>query len=252
MLLPVAIAGDGSVWRRETIGAGALLGLLNNAAYLGLTFSALQFVRPAVVVVIVSCAPFATTLAAALSGVERLDRMKLLGVAIGFVGVLVIAGWDFGGGDLTGIALAAAGTAAFSFGTVMFRARATRLPIAGLNFWQSVAGATALAPIAILYGRGLGAASLLGVSAILYLAVVVTIGGMGLWMILIRTSGAGAASSYHLLNPIFGALLSALILRAPLRAADFLGAGVVAFGLFLTIKAKSRGASEAKAETSSA
>jgi drug/metabolite transporter (DMT)-like permease len=75
---------------------------------------------------------------------------------------------------------------------------------------------------------------------------------MGLWMILIRTSGAGAASSYHLLNPIFGALLSALILRAPLRAADFLGAGVVAFGLFLTIKAKSRGASEAKAETSSA
>ncbi len=252
VLLPIAMAGGGGVWRRETIGAAALLGLLNNAAYLGLTFSALQFVRPAVVVVIVSCAPFVTALVAALSGVERLDGMKLIGVVVGFGGVVVIAGWDFGQGGLTGIALAAAGTAAFSLGTVMFRARATRLPIAGLNFWQSIAGGLALAPIAMIEGRGLGASSLPGVLAILYLAVVVTIGGMGLWMILIRTSGAGAASSYHLLNPIFGALLSALILRAPLRAADFLGAAIVALGLFLTIKAKSRGGREAKTEASSA
>ena len=46
LLLPIAMAGGGGVWRRETIGAAALLGLLNNAAYLGLTFLGAA-IRPA-------------------------------------------------------------------------------------------------------------------------------------------------------------------------------------------------------------
>lgn len=233
--LLIALPGWSLARLRQTLRVGAALGLLNNAAYLGLTFAALQYVRPVVVVVVVSCAPFATALLAAAAGLERPSATKLAGVAVGFLGVLVIAGWDLRGAPV-GVALAAAGTAAFSFATVLFRARAANLPLRELNFWQSLAGAMSLAPIAMVYGRGLGAASLSGALAILYLSLVVTIGGMALWMILIRTSGAGLASAYHLLNPFFGVVLSAIVLGAPMRGADFLGAAIIAVGLLLTTR----------------
>ena len=234
--LLLALRGWSFTGLRQTMRIGVALGLLNNAAYLGLTFTALQYVRPVAVVVIVSCAPFATTLLAAAAGLERANAGKLLGVAVGFAGVLIIAGLDLGGAPL-GIALAGAGAAAFSFATVLFRAKAARLPLRELNFWQSLAGAVALAPFALLGGRGLGAATLPGALAIVYLAAVVTIGGMALWMLLIRASGAGSASAYHLLNPFFGVLLSAIVLGAPIRGTDVLGAAVIAGGLFLTMRA---------------
>ena len=234
--LLLALPGWSFTGLRRTMRIGVALGLLNNAAYLGLTFTALQYVRPVAVVVIVSCAPFATTLLAAAAGLERANASKLLGVAVGFAGVLIIAGLDLGGAPL-GIALAGAGAAAFSFATVLFRAKAARLPLRELNFWQSLAGAVALAPFALLGGRGLGAATLPGALAIVYLAAVVTIGGMALWMLLIRASGAGSASAYHLLNPFFGVLLSAIVLGAPIRGTDVLGAAVIAVGLFLTMHA---------------
>ena len=232
--LLLALPGGSLAELRRTAPIGVALGLLNNAAYLGLTFTALQSVRPVSVVVIVSCAPFATTLLAAIAGLERANMVKLAGVAVGFAGVLIIAGLDLGGAPLE-ITLAAAGTAAFSCATVLFRAKAASLPLRELNVWQSLAGAVALAPFALLYGRGLGSASWPGALAIVYLALVVTIGGMALWMILIRTSGAGSASAYHLLNPFFGVVLSAIVLGAPIRGTDVVGAVVIAVGLGLTM-----------------
>jgi drug/metabolite transporter (DMT)-like permease len=38
------------------------------------------------------------------------------------------------------------------------------------------------------------------------------------------------------MNPAFGALLSALVLGTPLRAADFVGAAIIAAGLALTLR----------------
>ena len=73
--------------------------------------------------------------------------------------------------------------------------------------------------------------------AIAHLVFVVTIGGMSLWLVLIRISGASTASSYHLLNPFFGVLLAYLVLGEPLRMADFIGAGLIVSGLLLTTQA---------------
>ncbi|WP_268892509.1 MULTISPECIES: DMT family transporter [Halomonadaceae] len=78
------------------------------------------------------------------------------------------------------------------------------------------------------------------IMAMTHLVLVVTIGGMSLWLVLIRISGASTASSYHLLNPFFGVLLAYLILGEPLRMADFIGAGLIVIGLFLSTQARAR------------
>lgn len=221
---------------RDAVETGVLLGLLNNCAYLGLTFYALNYISPVLVVVIVSCAPFLTLLMSRFFETDTLSLRQTAGVALGFSGVLVVTGIDFGAvSNLEGIVLALSGTASFSLATVLFSGRAQHCPIDQLNLWQSVTGAVVLLPIACFFGRPLIAPTTESAAAILYLAIVVTIGGMGLWLLLIRLTGAAMASSYHLLNPLFGVVLSAVVLKTPLRVLDFAGAAIVASGLALVI-----------------
>jgi len=226
-------------WRRinrDAVRVGAMLGLLNNALYLGLTFSALQYLRPETVVVVVSCAPFVTTLFAAGLGQERLAVRRIVGIACGVGGVAVMTG--IAGAvrpDPLGLALAAAGTLSFAVGTVLFRGKAVGLPVFQLNFWQTLTGGIALLPAAGLLGAPVGPLSPPVVLAVLHLALVVTIGGMALWLALIRAHGAGTAASFHLLNPVFGVALAHLAFATPLRPEDFAGAALIALGLGLAV-----------------
>lgn len=238
LLAPFAVRA--ASWRVTKL--GLLIGLLNNTIYLGLSFSAIALLRPAVVVAISSCAPFMTAALAGLLGIERVGARQLGGAVLGLAGVLVVTGVDFSAIDPRGVALAATGALAFSGGTLLIRARARGLPPTALNFWQSVAGVAGLAPFAWVFGRGLAPSAPVSaldpaVLAIVYLATVVTIGGMAMWLALIRIGGAARASAVHLMNPFFGALLAWAILGSPLRAADFVGAAVIAVGLALSLSA---------------
>lgn len=240
LLLPFVLVRPTTAFDQRTIVLGTALGLLNNAVYLGLTFTALTTIRPELVVVVVSCAPFMTTMLVAALGMERLSGRKLAGITIGFFGVVVISGVaTTGAPDPLGVALAVAGTAAFATGTVLFRGKAAALPVLPLNFWQSAVGGLALLPVALMVGGPWEPPSVPATLAIVYLAVVVTIGGMALWLVLIRTSGAATASSYHLLNPFFGVLLSCALLGTAFQPADVLGAAIIALGLGLTVRSRS-------------
>ena len=228
VLLPFSLAG-GSLHTPDVIHYGLLLGLLNNIIYLGLSFSALRLISPEVVIVIISCAPFVTTTAAALLGMETFSARTLIGILLGFSGVLIISGMaSFEQANVWGFVQATAAMLSFAAGTVLFRRKAHELPILQTNFWQSFAGALGLLPVAVV----LDVPSAPTFIAVLYLVFVVSIGGMALWLILIRSSGAGTASSYHLLNPFFGVLLAYLFLDKQLNAADFIGAAIIAVGLF--------------------
>lgn len=245
LMLPICISCGGFRWSaredRIAIQRGLLLGILNNAFYLGLSFAALQTVSPKIVIVIVSCAPLVTSLLSAWWGVEPLSPMKLLGAALGLVGVIVISGVASGMPvDIWGVMMATGGMLAFASGTVFFRGQGAGLPVLQANFWQSIAGAVALLPMAMAFGQPLTAPSTATIIAITHLVLVVTIGGMSLWLVLIRISGASTASSYHLLNPFFGVLLAYLILGEPLRITDFIGAGLIVIGLLLTTQASWR------------
>ncbi len=219
---------------------GLVIGALNNALYLGLTFWALQLTRPVVVVAIVSCAPFITGLMAAATGIERVKATQFLGFALGLVGVGFVTGFDYGGANAVGVALAAAGVTAFSAATLVIRSRAAHASAMALTFWQSLSGMVLLAPIALANGHALGEFSGLSwrepaVLALFYLVVVATLIGMAMWIALVRLVGAAGASACHLMNPFFGALLSYAVLGQPLRSADFLGAAAIAAGLALAL-----------------
>ena len=241
VLLPFSLPSR-SLGSARVMRYGLLLGLLNNVIYLGLSFSALRLISPEIVIVIISCAPFVTTMAATFLGVEVFSARTLIGILLGFSGVLMILGivsfeptlfqsTSFQATNVWGLLQAVAAMLAFAAGTVLFRRQSSELPILRTNFWQSIAGTFGLLPIAVFSETVFYAPSISTIIAVLYLVFAVSIGGMALWFVLIRNSGAGRASSYHLLNPFFGVLLAHLFLGKALIVADFIGATFIAVGL---------------------
>jgi drug/metabolite transporter (DMT)-like permease len=222
---------------RRARSLGLLMGVLNGAIYLGLSFSALRLLRPEVVIVVIGLTPFFTLLLAAATGVERLSALKVLGVLLGLSGVVLVSGLGTDADpDPLGLLYALGSGLAFSVGTVLFRGKAGGLPVGPLAFWQSLGASLALLPaIALWEPLPPTAPSWPLTATILYLALVVTVFGMTLWLVLIRRHGAGTAASFHLLNPVMGILLAHVFLGSTIRTTDLWGAAIIALGLGLTL-----------------
>lgn len=221
---------------RQALQAGILLGLLNNVAYLGLNFSALQRLPPSWVVIVVSCAPFMTMTMAALRGQESFDKGKLLGFAIAFTGVVIMVGiTGLHAGAPLGLLMTVGATLAFSAGAVLFRGKYDDLPLLPVNFWMSVCAMLCFAPAAFVAEATplqlTGAAQ----AALIWL-VVVSLTGMALWLLLIRTQGPSMAASYNLLNPLSGLALSTLILGTDIGIQDVAGAAAIVAGLYVALR----------------
>lgn len=215
--------------------AGFTLGLLNNVAYLGLSFSALQLVTPPWVVVIVSCSPFVTLMLGVARGLESFSAVKLLGFGLSLAGIVLMVGvGELDGGAVQGLLLAAGATVAFSAGAVLFRGRYSNMPLLPVNFWMSVCAMLCFAPAAMQSGVTPLAVSIPALLALGWLAVVSLL-GMALWLLLIRTQGASTAAAYNMLNPLSGLALSALLLGVPILPADVAGAAAIVTGLAVAL-----------------
>ena len=215
--------------------AGFVLGLLNNVAYLGLSFSALQLVSPPWVVVIVSCSPFVTLMLGVARRQESFSAAKLLGFGLSLAGIVVMVGVGKPeGGAVQGLLLAAVATVAFSVGAVLFRGKYSNVPLLPVNFWMSVCAMLCFAPAAMQSSITPLAVSTPALLALAWLAVVSLL-GMALWLLLIRTQGASTAAAYNMLNPLSGLALSALLLGVPILPADVAGSAAIVVGLAVAL-----------------
>ena len=218
--------------------AGMVLGLLNNVAYLGLSFSALQRVSPPWVVVIVSCSPFVTLLLGVARGLESFSAAKVLGFGLSLAGIVVMVGVGrLDGAAGQGLLLAAGATVAFSVGAVLFRGRYSAVPLLPVNFWMSVCAMCCFAPAAWQSAVTPLTVSTPALLALIWLAVVSLL-GMALWLLLIRTQGASTAAAYNMLNPLSGLALSALLLGVPIGIADVAGAAAIVAGLAVALRVR--------------
>lgn len=239
LLAAAWLVGGVPRWDRRTLVLACLLGLLNQALYLGLSFSGLQTVTAGLVVVIASTTPLLTNLLARVLLGERLTGLKVLGLALGFGGVLFIMRHRIGLGsdDPSGMVLVVLATLSFSLGTILF----TRLPVGtgllAVNGVQHIAGGLALLPVALVLEDPADVqVDLRLVLALGYLVLVASVGAGLLWLHLIRIASAGVASSFHFLNPALGVLFGWLLLGEPVSGWDLLGAVPVALGILLVTR----------------
>src|SRR5580692_2481117 len=178
----------------------AILGVANNALYLGLGYTGLQTVSAGLGGLIVSANPVFTAVLAALFLDEQLSWRKVAGLLLGILGVASIV-WhrmSVGTDSLHGILFTLASLASIVLGTILFKLLAPKGSLWIGNGIQNLAGGLALLPFALAFSDVndiVPNMQLLGAFAFLVLGG--SILGYLLWFHLLKTCGAIAASSYH-------------------------------------------------------
>ena len=234
-----AVRGEGwqLTWRDAAV--FAILGLANNALYLGLGYTGLKSVSAGLGGLIVSANPVFTAALAALFLGEALTWRKVAGLLLGIAGVALIV-WhrmSVGTDSLHGILFTLASLASIVTGTILFKLLAPRGSLWIGNGIQNIAGGLALLPFALTLADindivpsmrlfGAFAFLVLGGSILAYL----------LWFHLLKVCGATAASSYHFLMPPLGMLFAFLVLGEHVEFRDLLGIIPVALGIYLVTR----------------
>lgn len=217
----------------------AILGVANNALYLGLGYTGLQTVSAGLGGLIVSANPVFTAGLAALFLGETLSWRKVAGLLLGIAGVGFIV-WhrmSVGTDSLHGILFTLASLASIVAGTILFKLWAPKGSLWVGNGIQNLAAGVALLPFAIGFssvGDIMPSARLLGAFAFLVLGG--SILAYRLWFHLLRTCGATAASAYHFLMPPLGMLFAWIVLGEHLEVRDLLGIVPVALGIYLVTR----------------
>ena len=215
--------------------------LLNYALYLGFSYTGLQTVSPQLVILLVATTPFITALLSVLLG-TRLHAKLLLAIAIGFSGVYIALSDKLDNAAFgLGVVWVLLGVVALSAGTLFYQRHAQALhplPLIGI---QNLAGGLLLLPFAeyrSLYAAMMNAPFVL---SWLYQVIAISIVAMWMWFWLVRRIGSDSASVFHLMNPVFGILLSAAFFHTGVTRNDIIGTAVVITGMVLAMHWKAPG-----------
>jgi drug/metabolite transporter (DMT)-like permease len=168
---------------------------------------------------------------------ERLNGLKLLGVAVGFVGVLVAVGVaDMSlssastQGQLAVLGAALCYAATGIYGRRAFRGMPPLIPATG----QMLAGAIVITPIALAAHDIPAMPSPLALGAVLALAIFGTALAYILLYWLLERLGATRTSMVTYLLPPFALLYGALFLQEAVTVGGLLGLGLVIGGILLS------------------
>jgi drug/metabolite transporter (DMT)-like permease len=240
-----ALRGEESSLSWRDTGVFAILGLANNALYLGLGYTGLQTVSAGLGGLIVSANPvFTAVLAAAFLG-ESLSWRKVAGLLLGIGGVSFIV-WhrmSVGTDSWHGILFTLASLASIVVGTILFKVFAPKGSLWVGNGVQNLAGGLALLPFAFTLsdvGDIVPSARLAG--AFTFLVLGGSILAYLLWFHLLKVCGATAASAYHFLMPPLGMLFAWMVLGEHVETRDLLGIVPVALGIYLVTRPANKSA----------
>jgi drug/metabolite transporter (DMT)-like permease len=242
-LLILAIQG----FRREAWSMGwrdaivfAIIGIANNALYLGLGYTGLKTVSAGLGGLIVSANPVFTAVIAALLLGETLTLRKIAGLALGIVGVIMIV-WhrlSVGSDQLEGIIYTLAALASIVTGTILFKQLAPKGSLWIGNGIQNLSAGLALTPVALAvsdWNAITWNAQLAG--AFTFLVLGGSVLAYVLWFHLLKVCGATAASAYHFLMPPLSMVFAFLVLGEHVALQDLTGVIPVALGVYLVTRA---------------
>jgi drug/metabolite transporter (DMT)-like permease len=233
-LARLAIPRDAGTWLRM-FG----LGVGGNALYLGLTYVALAHLSAGMGSIVASTNPLVVALVAPFVLREPLTGRKLVGLLLGFGGVLLAMHSRAGSGAAQpqDVLLAFVGVLSFVASNILYKRMRERPHPVVLNGAQLACAGVAMIPAALLR-EGVPHIQWTGplILSLAFLVLILSVGASMLWFWILTHGEASRVSAYFFLTPVFGLLLSAVLLNEPLGLMDVAGLGVIAAGLSLVAR----------------
>ena len=226
---------------RAPLSRVAAYGIALGLGQFGFLFTAIKLGAPAgLSSILLQSQAFLTALLAALFLKERLRPRSLAGMVLAAGGLAIFASAGQGGGGLSAFLLALILLAALGWAGANIIARTMPGESAlSLVAWSSLFSPLPLALLSLALegpaaiGAAFSSLSWKTGAALLYLVLMATYLGYGLWNRLIMRHGAARIAPFSLLVPLFGVASATLVLGERFRALDAAGAALVLCGLLV-------------------
>jgi len=184
-------------------------------------------------------------------GDDRLDRRRVTGLLVGFLGVAVLVGLNVSFKDLGAVAEVSLVALGYAAGPMIIARRLPSLPAVGVVAASLVLTALLYAPLALpQLPRAMPSGQVL--LAVLILAVVCTALAFLLFFALIAEVGSVRATIITYFNPAVALLLGVALLREPFTIGAVVGFSLILLGSVLATRRTSALAGPAPAPSSTA
>jgi drug/metabolite transporter (DMT)-like permease len=234
----LALRGYALPGKRE-IADAAVVGLALLTVANGLVAWSEQWVPSSLAALVVATLPFwMIGIEAALPGGERITARQVLGVLVGFAGLVLLFSPDLDGGvdsnylkGIFGLLLAPASWAA---GSVYAKYRAAKTdPLMAASLQMTIGGL-----VLLLAGMALGEYRGLvfdprGLAAVVYLIVFGSIVGYVCFIYILDKLPSSTVSMYAYINPVIAVILGKVVLNERMDLVVIAGTGVILFGVLL-------------------
>lgn len=156
---------------------------------------------------------------------EKLGKGKVIGCVLGFAGVVLI---NLNGTGLdTSMSFLGEGcvflsTVSYAFSSVLIKKYSQKENPVTLSGYQFMAGGLVMALAGVVMGGRLEGFTAASTGLLVYMAMISAV-AYSLWGILLKYNPVGKVAVYGFMNPVFGVILSALLLGEQNQAFTFQG-----------------------------
>ena len=213
-------------------------GVLFHGLYLGGCWYAFHVGVPAsVVALIVTLQPILTNLLSGPLLGEKITLRQWLGVLFGFLGAVLVLGFDIGSGvPLFGLISTIIALLAITSSTIWQKKLSNNLPLSVSNFYQAIGGCLFHILIIIFFTKpyiDFNKTFILSMSHQIFL---VSFGAFTILMFLIKKNSASRTVSIFFLIPPVSALMAWFFLNENLSNLDILGFVIASIGVYIATR----------------
>ena len=249
--LTALVWGGGANLRRDWA-IYLLLAVLNVVLFMGLQTFTILYMPSGSAAVVIYLQPILVGLASYLVLSEQLSVPKVVGLVLGFSGVVVVSTGSLSGSSLgtpLGVAFGVGSALSWTLGTVYFKWYGERLSTLWAVAVPFSAGGVVLTGLGLVL-EPLSSISWTGTyfASFLYTALVGTALAWMLWLGLVKTGEASRVSAYVFFVPLASVLLGAAFLGETLSPWLLAGAALVICGIYL-VNRQSNGGPQRSAKT---
>ena len=215
-------------------------GVLFHGLYLGGVFYSISIGMPTgIAALIVTLQPILTNILCGPILGERVSLRQWSGIFLGFVGAVIVLGWDLGSKiPILGLISTIIALIAITSSTIWQKKISLNLPLPVSNLYQAIGGCLFHLVVVIFFSEPYINFSKTFLIAMSHQVFLVSFGAFTILMFLIKKNSASKTVSVFFLIPSTSALMAWLFLDESLTRLDLMGFLITTIGVYIATREK--------------
>ena len=224
--------------KRDNLIESVLSGVLFHGFYLGGVFFSISIGMPAgIAALIVTLQPILTNILSGPILNEKITIKQWIGALLGFVGAILVLGFDFGSKiPVLGLVATVIALISITTSTIWQKKLSNKLPLSVSNFYQAAGGCLFHVLVVIFFAKPFINFSTTFILAMSHQIFLVSFGAFTILMFLIKKNSASKTVSIFFLIPAVSAFMGWFFLDEILTKIDLVGFLIASTGVYIATR----------------